>query len=48
LDGLSAAADDGLDLLADLRKIDTERLEHFGCETLTLGDNPQENVLVPI
>ena len=47
LDGLAAAADDRLDLLAHLRKIDAERLEHFGRQALALGDDPQENVLGP-
>ncbi len=47
LDGLSAAPDDRFDLLAHLREIHTERLEHFGREALALGDNPQENVLGP-
>ena len=45
LDRLAAAADDGLDFRAHLRKIDAERLEHFGRETLTLGNNAEQDVL---
>jgi hypothetical protein len=47
LDGLAAAADDRFNLLTDLGKIDTERLEHFRRKAFALGDDPQENVLGP-
>ena len=47
LDGLAAATDDRLDLLADFRQVDTERLEDLGREALALGDDPEQNVLGP-
>ncbi len=47
LDGLTAAAHDGFDLLTNLREIHAERLEHFGRETFALGNDPEQNVLGP-
>ena len=47
LDGLAAAADDRFDLLAHLRQVDAERLEHFGREALALGDDAEQDVLGP-
>jgi hypothetical protein len=45
LHGLSAAADDRLDLLTHFGQVDTERLEDFRREALALGDDPEQNVL---
>src|SRR5579862_1020244 len=45
--GLSAAANDRLDLLADFCQIDAERLEHFGRQALAFGNDPEQNVLGP-
>ncbi len=47
LDGLPAPADDRLDLLAHLREVDAQGLEHFGREALTFGDNAEQNMLGP-
>ena len=47
LDGLPAAADDRLDLLTDLGKIDAEGFEHFGRQALAFGNNPKQNMLGP-
>ena len=44
LDGLTAPADDRLDLLANLGQIDAQGFEHFGGKALPLGDDPQEDV----
>src|SRR5580698_3198305 len=45
LHGLSAPADDGFDLLTDLRKVDAKGLEDFGGQAFALGDNPKQNML---
>ncbi len=47
LDGLAAPADDRLDLLAHLGQVDPKRLEDFGRQALTLGDDPEQDVLGP-
>ena len=41
----AALADDLLDLLADGLEADAERLERLGGDTLTLVDEPEEDVL---
>ena len=45
LHGLTAAADDRLDLLTHLGEIDAERLEDFRGKAFTFRDNTEQDVL---
>src|SRR5215469_382297 len=45
LDGLPAAADDRLDLLTNLRQVDTQRFQHFRGQAFAFGDDAEQDVL---